>query len=779
VSLKPFLSAILGAIALLSQGTWAVAQSSAESVSDRRRIERLADLGRLWGFVKFAHPALAYRDIDWDQALVRALPAIRAARSTEDYAAAVNSMLSALNDPLTRAAVAPSPDPGDGQGRDPRPPPSSAPPVRTVDGALVIDVAALARLELAGDAAEVMAADSKVTADSATAKGIVFDLRLGRGIGGMLAFTANQSLRPLIGRFLNRSVVLGASRHRQHHGYPAQNGLQSGGYSSRLVTDAPGIIAGRSKAATPLPIVVLADGPSLSAFADVLAGLKAAGLARVVEETESNDRRPLADVKLVEDVEVHVTTSEVVGPDGQVGVSRDLRVPREATADRPLDAAIGLVLAPPAIAAGAASPPFALQPARDKAYPEMTLPDADHRLLALFRLWSVTRYFFPYHELMDRPWGDALVEFLPRFEAADTALAYHTVVMEMAARLQDTHVRVSNAMAVQEHLGLFAPPFLVSQVEDQAVVRHVHDPDAAKDVRVGDVILAVDGVAMAERRKVLEPLIAASTPQAMSLLLDRMQLRGPKDSVARLRVRDGVGAERDVTVVRSRPHENDTWLPAFRKTPETYQVLPSGFGYIDLERLPYTEADTALDAIMGAPAIIFDMRGYPKGTAWTIAPRLVKTPPMRPVVGALFRPPFRDATTLPVDPKAPFFGRFTFEQTLSETTKSRYQGKVVMLIDAWAISQAEHTCLLLSAATDVTFIGSPTNGANGDITNMVLPGNLVVSFTGQEVRFPDGRQLQRVGVQPHIIVRPTIAGIRAGRDEVLEAAIEHLRNRKP
>jgi hypothetical protein len=174
VALRSFLSAILGALALLSQGTWAMAQSSTDAVSERRRIERLADLGRLWGFVKFAHPALAYREIDWDQALVRALPAVRAAHSAEDYAAAVNGMLSALNDPLTRAAVAPSPDQG---GRDPRPPTSPAPPIRTVGGALVIDIAALARLELAGNAAEVMAADTKVTTESAGAKGIVFDLR--------------------------------------------------------------------------------------------------------------------------------------------------------------------------------------------------------------------------------------------------------------------------------------------------------------------------------------------------------------------------------------------------------------------------------------------------------------------------------------------------------------------------------------------------------------------------------------------------------------------------
>jgi C-terminal processing protease CtpA/Prc len=746
-------------------------------MTDRQRIEHLADLGRLWGFIKFAHPALAYRDIDWDQALVQALPAARAARSAEDYAAAINGMLSALNDPLTRASVA-SPDPSSRPDQASASTPS-APPVRTVDGVIVINVSALARLELAGKAAVAKAADGMLTSDSATAKGVVFDLRLLPDSDGMVAFAASQSLRPLIGRFLNRSVVLGAWRSRQHYGYAAQNGLQSGGYSSRLLTDAPRIILGHSEAPTPLPIVVLADGPGLSTFADMIVGLKGAGLARIVEETGSAEGRLRANVKLVDNVEVHVTTSEIVGPDGRVGISPDLKLSREVTGDRALDVAVGLAHTRPMVAAGPAPPSFALQPTRDKSYPEMSLPDPEHRLLALFRLWSVTRYFFPYADLMDRSWDNALVEFLPRFEAANTALAYQTVVMEMAARLQDTHVRVSNATAVEEHLGLFKPPFLVSQVENQAIVRHVHDPDGANGLRIGDVILAVDGLAMAERRRSLESLIAASTPQAMSLLLDSMALRGPKDSQALLRVRDGSGVERDVTVVRSRPYGRDTWLPAFRKTPETYGVLPSGFGYIDLERLSYADADAALDAVMSTPAIIFDMRGYPKGTAWTIAPRLVKTPPLRPVVAAQFRPPQRDATTLPADPRTPFFGQFTFEQTLSETTRSRYQGRIVMLIDAWAISQAEHTCLFIAAATDVTFIGSPTNGANGDITNMVLPGNLIVSFTGQEVRFPDGRQLQRVGVQPHIVVRPTIAGIRAGRDEVLEAAIEHLRNRNP
>ena len=78
------------------------------------------------------------------------------------------------------------------------------------------------------------------------------------------------------------------------------------------------------------------------------------------------------------------------------------------------------------------------------------------------------------------------------------------------------------------------------------------------------------------------------------------------------------------------------------------------------------------------------------------------------------------------------------------------------------------------SATDVTFVGSPTQGANGDVTLMVLPGNLPISFSGHNIRHADGRQLQRIGIQPHIRVAPTIRGTIEGRDEILDAAVKHL-----
>src|SRR5205823_5553434 len=117
---------------------------------------------------------------------------------------------------------------------------------------------------------------------------------------------------------------------------------------------------------------------------------------------------------------------------------------------------------------------------------------------------------------------------------------------------------------------------------------------------------------------------------------------------------------------------------------------------------------------------------------------------------------------------------FAFSQSLWPSYKTRFAGRVVVLINEQAISQAEHLCLMFAAATGVTFIGSATTGANGDITNLVLPGNLRVSFTGHDVRWADGRQLQRVGIQPDIKIEPTIKGIREGRDEVLDAAVKFL-----
>ena len=59
-----------------------------------------------------------------------------------------------------------------------------------------------------------------------------------------------------------------------------------------------------------------------------------------------------------------------------------------------------------------------------------------------------------------------------------------------------------------------------------------------------------------------------------------------------------------------------------------------------------------------------------------------------------------------------------------------------------------------------------------------LPGGLNTMISGIGVFYPDKKPTQRVGIVPDVEARPTIAGIRAGRDEVLEEALRQILGRQ-
>ena len=81
---------------------------SAQAPVDSARLERVMALGKLWGMIGLFHPYLAYRNINWDSALVVALPLAERATNREEYAAAVRRMLVPLGDPATRV-IEPTP----------------------------------------------------------------------------------------------------------------------------------------------------------------------------------------------------------------------------------------------------------------------------------------------------------------------------------------------------------------------------------------------------------------------------------------------------------------------------------------------------------------------------------------------------------------------------------------------------------------------------------------------------------------------------------------------
>jgi C-terminal processing protease CtpA/Prc len=592
-----------------------------------------------------------------------------------------------------------------------------------------------------------------LAADLRNADALVVDLRGAPGVMPPRRLLERTVLPVLAMHLPSREIVAPARVRVVHDGYRPQRGNTSGGYATAVHTDLrerwP---AARGHRPTRIVFVANRDAP----IPDLVMALQRAGDAQIVADGAISDAGS-------------VELREIARGDGRTLVVRvtDLDPPLRADAtipalpsmkdDHAVDAALALAKksAPKAAPAGAPAPPVVWRP--DDVYAGTPYPSRERRLLALFRFWNIIHFFYPYLDLMGGAWDGALVDFIPKLEAAGDAEAYALAIAELAARIPDAHVAVLGGAALERLFGVVGPPITVQRIHGLPVVTVVEEEAKTAGLAVGDVIESVDGESLDARVARLRAYVPASNAWSQAYHLDRVALRGPLGSSAALVVRDADGRARSVSVAR---------IAGGQATGRAYSVLPEGFGYVDLARLDVADVAAMFDALGAAPGIVFDMRGYPRGTAWTIAPRLAAREQVpaalfsRPTVGDVFGP-----------------GRHAFVDRLPLATGPRYHGATVMLVDERTVSQAEHTGLYFEVANGTTFVGSPTAGANGDVTTTCLPANVCVWFTGNEVRHADGRQLQRVGLVPEVTVRPTLGGLRKGRDEVLERALEVLRSK--
>ena len=69
-------------------------------------------------------------------------------------------------------------------------------------------------------------------------------------------------------------------------------------------------------------------------------------------------------------------------------------------------------------------------------------------------------------------------------------------------------------------------------------------------------------------------------------------------------------------------------------------------------------------------------------------------------------------------------------------------------------------------------VGGPTGGTNGGANLAPVAGGYSLRWTGMDVRKKDGSPHHGVGIQPTVPAGRTLAGVLAGRDEVLEKGIE-------
>jgi hypothetical protein len=215
---------------------------------------------------------------------------------------------------------------------------------------------------------------------------------------------------------------------------------------------------------------------------------------------------------------------------------------------------------------------------------------------------------------------------------------------------------------------------------------------------------------------------------------------------------------------RSRTFVCEVHPPLSEKRPEAVVEVATGVWYVDVTRASMSQIRPVLPALARATGVVFDLRGYPTDAGAQILPHLIaEAETDRWMHVAKLTGPFGRSA-----------GWFSVGWNL-QPAAPRISGKVVFLTDGRAISYAESVMGYVADRKLGTIVGSTTAGTNGNVVTFGVPGGFSIAFTGMRVTGHDGKTPHHlVGVKPDVPVAPTIAGLRAGRDEVLEKALESL-----
>jgi C-terminal processing protease CtpA/Prc len=377
--------------------------------------------------------------------------------------------------------------------------------------------------------------------------------------------------------------------------------------------------------------------------------------------------------------------------------------------------------------------------------------DRTTRLADVAVAWNIFQHFYPYFDVVQIDWPQALRTALSSAANDSDERAFLLTLQRMIAQLHDGHGGVYHP----SQMSGYTAPVIFSWIEDRLVITDV--AAGAAGLRPGDIVLRVEG---RESRQVLaesEETISGATPQwRRYVAVNRLRL-GARNSELRLEAQTQSGEIRSVTVRRNL---EDQTLQETR--PAKVSELRPGIFYLDLGRIKDEDFQKVLPQLEKAKGIIFDLRGYP-----TVSPAIISHLTDKPVESARWMVPI---ITRPDHAEVAEYS--TSGRWKLEPIAPRLQARMVFLTDGRAISCAESYMGIIEAYKLADIVGEPTAGTNGNVNPFTLPGNYTVVWTGMKVLKNDGSRHHGVGIQPTVLVRRTIRGIAEQRDEQLDRAID-------
>ena len=381
-------------------------------------------------------------------------------------------------------------------------------------------------------------------------------------------------------------------------------------------------------------------------------------------------------------------------------------------------------------------------------------------LLEFFRYWNYAEYFFAYKYKTDQNWNDVLREMIPKFLAVDNDESYHLTLAELVTKTDDSHAFLFSRLTSLNQYGRKNVPVQYSYAEGKLVVTKTYPTifNEENPLKIGDVIYDVEGLTIPQKINSFGKYLPASNSWGKINKSKYLFLYTNKDSLGLKIERNGINLAIKVKtylqkeIIRENPTVPEKW---------TFLDDEKKIGYVNMGLIKRSDLNDMFENLKNTESIIFDSRNYPNMTILPLSRLLL--PENKIYYEFIF-------------PETNYLSKFYRRRNnIGRNNPDYYKGNVVILVNEVTQSQAETTVMMLKQHPKAKVIGGYTSGANGDVISFNIAG-LKTCFTGLGAYYPDGRETQRIGIIPDIIVRPTVKGIQQGKDEIMERALEYLKS---
>lgn len=399
----------------------------------------------------------------------------------------------------------------------------------------------------------------------------------------------------------------------------------------------------------------------------------------------------------------------------------------------------------------------------------------EEKVAGLSKFWSEVKYNFINFDLVPDLNIDSLYfEYLPKVKNTKSTLEYYYVMSEMCAKLKDAHTNVSAPAELRNEV--YARPLLRTRlIEDKVLVILVDKSLQDAGIHRGMEVTTVNGLPVKEyAARYVAPYESASTPQDLKVrMYDFALFSGSLNKPIQLQLKDANGKTFDKTISRVTPAERSQ---KFALPAAEYKELAGKIGYLVINTFANDSGTKVFKAnyqqIAQTNGLVIDIRNNGGGsTDLSILSYMIDSVmAVTKTYSRQYVPTFRA------------WGRaqsvWTSGNGVGPTNAGKYTKPVVVLISARTFSAAEDFASAFKSSEKAVLIGEATGGSTGQPLFFTLPGNMSARVCTKRDQLANGEDFVGKGIQPDIIVVPTVAGVRKGIDEELERAVKEIGKKK-